>query len=103
MVAECGIRPPQERVSERIREQTVDVLLPQMVEQLLEVPKIILQDRILQQTVKQIADRSEAKRADLAEAEKSLAASMESQAVSKSSHTQVASDHEASGRAFADE
>ena len=53
--------------------------------------------------MKQIADRSEAKRADLAEAEKSLAALMASQAVSKSSHTQVASDHEASGRAFADE
>ena len=79
------------------------VLLPQMVEQLLEVPKIIPQDRILQQTVKQIADHSEAKRADLAEAEKSLAALMASQAVSKSSYTQVASDHEASGRAFADE
>ena len=74
-----------------------------MVEQLLEVPKIIPQDRILQQTVKQIADRSESKRADLAGAEKSLAALMASQAVSKSSHTQVASDHEASGRAFADE
>ena len=74
-----------------------------MVEQLLEVPKIILQDRILQQTVKQITDRSEAKRADLAEAEKCVAALMASQAVSKSSYTQVASDHEASGRAFADE
>ena len=77
--------------------------LPQMVEQLLEVPKIIPQDRILQQIVKQIADRSEAKRADLAKAEKSLAALMASQAVSKSSYTQVSSDHEASGRAFADE
>ena len=53
--------------------------------------------------MKQIVDRSEAKRADLAEAEKSLAALMTSQAVSKSSYTQVASDHEASGRAFADE
>ena len=80
-----------------------DAPVPQMAEQLLEVPKIIPQDRILQQTVKQIVDLSEAKRADLAETEKSLAAFMTSQAVSKSSYTQVASDHEASGRAFADE
>ena len=77
--------------------------VPQMAEQLLEEPKIIPQDRILQQTVKQIVDRSEAKRADLAEAEKSLAALMTSPAASKSSYTQVASDHEASGRVFADE
>ena len=53
--------------------------------------------------LKQIVDRSEARRGDLAEAEKSLAALMTSQAVSKSSYTQVASDHEASGRALADE
>ena len=53
--------------------------------------------------MKQIVDRSEAKRADVAEAEKSLAALMTSQAVSKSSCIQVASDHEASGRAFAGE
>ena len=92
-----------ERISERIREQIVDVLLPQMVEQLLEVPKIIPQDRILQQAAKQIADRSEAKRADLAKAEKSLAALMASQAAGKSSCTQVASDHEASVKVFAEE
>ena len=92
-----------ERISESIREQTVDVLLPQMVEQLLEVPKINPQDRILQQTAKQIADRSEAKRADLAKVEKSLAALMESQAADKSSCTQVASDHEASVKVFAEE
>ena len=53
--------------------------------------------------LKQIADRSEAKRDHLAEAEKSLTALMTSQAASKSSFTQVASDHEASGRVFADE
>ena len=77
--------------------------MSQIVEQLLEVPKIIPQVRILQRTMKQIVDCTEAKRADLAKAEKSLAASMASQAVSKSSYTQVASDHETSGRAFADE
>ena len=81
----------------------LDVPVPQMVEQLLEVPKIIPQDRILQQTVKQIVDRSEAKRADLAEAEKSLVTLVASQAASKSSCTQVASDHEASMKAFAEE
>ena len=86
-----------------VAERSCDALVPQMAEQLLEVPKIIPQDRILQQTMKQIADRSEAKRDHLVEAEKSLAALMTSQAVSKSSYTQVASDHEASGRAFADE
>ena len=99
MVAEhsCGSAEPS------VEGQILDALVPQMAEQLLEVPKIIPQDRIMQQTVKQIVDRSEAKRADLAEAEKSLAALMTSQAVSKSSYTQVASDHEASGRVFADE
>ena len=35
MVAERGETPLQERISKRIREQIVDVLLPQMVEQLL--------------------------------------------------------------------
>ena len=61
------------------------------------------EDHTPRQNPKQIVDHSEAKRADLAEAEKSLAALMTSQAVSKSSYTQVASDHEASGRVFADE
>jgi len=45
----------------------------------------------------------EAGKADLAEAEKSLAALVESQAVSKSSCTKVASDHEASVTSFAEE
>ena len=40
-------------------------LVPRKAEQWLEVPKIIPQDKILQQTAKQIADRLEAKR-DLA-------------------------------------
>ena len=81
----------------------LDALVPQMAERLLEVPKIIPQDRIQQQTVEQFVDSSEAMRANLAEAEKSLAALMTSQAVSKSSHTQVASDHEASVKVFAEE
>ena len=55
--------------------QILDALVPQMAEQWLEVPKIIHQDRILQQTVKQIADCLGAKRDHLAGAEKSLMAS----------------------------
>ena len=86
-----------------VAEHGLDAPIPLMAEQLLEVPKIVSQDRILQQTVKQIADRSEATRTDLAEAEKSLAALMTSQAVSKSSYTQVASGHEASVKVFAEE
>ena len=89
--------------SHMVAEHGLDVPIPLMAEQLLEVPKIVSQDRILQQTVKQIADRSEATRTDLAEAEKSLAALMTSQAVSKSSYTQVASGHEASVKVFAEE
>ena len=81
----------------------LNALVPKMAEQLLEVPKKIPQDRILQQTAKQIVVRSEAKQADLAEAEKSLVALMTSQAVNKSSYAQVPSDHEASRKAFADE
>ena len=81
----------------------LDALVPQMAERLLEVPKIIPQDRIQQQIVEQFVDSSEATRANLAEAEKSLAALMTSQAVSKSSYTQVASNHEASVKVFAEE
>ena len=50
-----------------VAEHGLDAPIPPMAEQLLEVPKIVSQDRILQQTVKQIADRSEATRTDLAE------------------------------------
>ena len=75
MVAERGTRPPPERISERIREQTVE----------------------------QFVDRSEAKRADIAKAEKSLSALMASQAAGKSSCTRVASDHEASVKVFTEE
>ena len=93
MVAERGTRPPPD----------VDTPVPQMAERLLEVPKIIPQDRIQQQTVEQFVDSLEVTRANLAEAEKSLAALMTSQAVSKSNYTQVASDHEASVKVFAEE
>ena len=42
--------------SQRSRRSTVDVLVPQAVEQVLEVPKIPSRDRILQCTVEQILD-----------------------------------------------
>ena len=93
MVAERGTRPPPD----------VDAPMPQMAEHLLEVPKIVSQDRILQQTVEQFVNRSEPKRADLAKAEKSLAALMASQTAGKSSRTQVVSDHEISVKVFAEE
>ena len=66
---------------QKIGEQPSDFLIekqnghvPQMAEQWLEVQKIIFQNRILQQTAKQIADRLKNER-DLERAEKSLMAS----------------------------
>ena len=93
MVAERGTRPPPD----------VDAPMPQMAEQLLEVLKIVSQDRILQQTVEHFVNHSEAKRADIAKAERSLAALMACQAAGKSSCTQVASDHVVSVKVFAEE
>ena len=54
MVAER--RAPQEQTCEKICEQIVDVHVPQVVEQVLKVPKISSRDRILQGTVEQIFD-----------------------------------------------
>ena len=81
----------------------LDAPVPQMAERVLEVPKIIPQDRILQQTVEQFVDRSEATRAYLSGADKSLVTLVASQAAGKSSCTQVASDHEAFVKVFAEE
>ena len=46
----------QERISERIREQTVDVHVPRVVEQVSEVPKTSSRDRTLQCAAEQIPD-----------------------------------------------
>ena len=46
----------QERISERIREQTVDVHVPRVVEQVSEVPKIPSRDRILQCAADHVPD-----------------------------------------------
>ena len=46
----------QERICERIREQTVDVHVPRVVEQVLEVPKNSSQDRTWQRAVEQITN-----------------------------------------------
>ena len=56
MVAESGIPQPQEQIPERTCEQVVDVRMPQVVGQVLEVPKISSQDRDLHGTVEQILD-----------------------------------------------
>ena len=72
-VAELPKTPSRDRTLQGTVEPVRDVPVPRMVEQSLEIPKITPQDRILQGTVKQIVDSSEAKRADLAEAEKDLA------------------------------
>ena len=52
MVAERICGSPESSVEGQI----LDALVPQMAEQLLEVPKIVLQDQILQGTVEQILD-----------------------------------------------
>ena len=51
----------------------------------------------------EFASSLEAERADLAEAEKSLAAVLASEAASKNSCAQVVADHEVSVKAFAEE
>ena len=56
MVAEHGLPPLQERIPEWTCEQVVDVRMPQVVGQVLEVPKISSQDRDLHGTVEQIPD-----------------------------------------------
>ena len=60
MVAEHGCdRPwqaPQEETSEKICEQIVEVHVPQVVGQVLEVPKTASRDRTLQETVERVVD-----------------------------------------------
>ena len=56
MVADRGTSPPQERIPERTCEQVVDVRVPQVVEQVLEVPKTARRDRTLQDTVERVLD-----------------------------------------------
>ena len=46
----------RDRISQHTIEQTLDVPMPEMVKQLVEVPKIISQNRIQQLTMKQIVD-----------------------------------------------
>ena len=56
MVAEHGVPPPQEQIPEKTCEQVVDVRMPQVIGQVLEVPKISSQNRDLHVTVEQIPD-----------------------------------------------
>ena len=56
MVAERGVWPPQEQIPEKICEQIVDVHVPQVVGQVLEVPKTACRDRSLACTAEEILD-----------------------------------------------
>ena len=56
MVAERGTPLPQKQTSEKICEQIVDVHVPQIVGQVLEVPKTACRDRSLECTAEQILD-----------------------------------------------
>ena len=47
---------PQERISERIVEHIVDVPVPQMQEQIVEVIKVIPQELVSERIVEQIVD-----------------------------------------------
>ena len=49
---------PQDRTLQCTAEQILDVLVPEMVKQLVEVPETVSQDRIQQRTVEQIVDAS---------------------------------------------
>ena len=46
----------QDRILQSIREQFLDVAVPRMIEQFVDVPKIVFQDRIRQRTFEQFAD-----------------------------------------------
>ena len=46
----------KDQILQSTREQILDVLVPQMIEQLVDVPKFISQDRIQRQTAAQIID-----------------------------------------------
>ena len=56
----CPRSSSRDRTLQCAAEQNPNVPVPEMVTQLLEVPKIIPQDRILQQTVEQVASNREA-------------------------------------------
>ena len=57
MVAEHSVWPPQEQIPEKICEQIADVHVPQVVEQIIEVPKMAEQilDVLVPEMVEQLA------------------------------------------------
>ena len=99
MVAEHGPDAPVPQMAEqllevpkiisqcRILQQTLDILVPQVVEEILEVIKVILQERISERTAEQIVDVS---------GSESLAATLASEVASKNSCAHVTADHEVS-------
>ena len=101
MVAERGKRPPlQERISERIREQIVDAYVSQVLEQVTKSTKTSSRDRTLQRVVEQILDVPVPEMVNqLLEVPKIVPQDR----ILQQTVEQVASGHETSGRAFADE
>ena len=106
MVAEHGPDAPVPQMAEqllevpkiisqcRILQQTLDILVPQVVEEILEVIKVILQERISERIVEQIVDVS---------GSESLAATLASEVASKNSCAHVTADHEVSAKTSAEE
>ena len=106
MVAELGPDAPVPQMAEqllevpkiisqcRILQQTLDILVPQVVEEILEVIKVILQERISERIVEQIVDASSSE---------SLAATLASEVASKNSCAHVTADHEVSAKTSAEE
>ena len=78
----------------RILQQTLDILVPQVVEEILEVIKVILQERISERIVEQIVDVS---------GSESLAATLASEVASKNSCAHVTADHEVFAKTSAEE
>ena len=102
MVAEPGVRDMAAMYSEDLPlnisgkdlQQTLDILVPQVVEEILEVIKVILQERISERIVDQIVDMS---------GSESLAATLASEVASKNSCAHVTADHEVSAKTSAEE
>ena len=101
MVAEPGVRDMAVMYSEDLPlnisgkdlQQTLDILVPQVVEEILEVIKVILQERISERIVDQIVDVS---------GSESLAATLASEVASKNSCAHVTADHEVPAKTLAE-
>ena len=93
-MAEQLLEVPKIKSQCRILQQTLDILVPQVVEEIHEVIKVILQERISERIVEQIVDVS---------GSESLAAKLASEVASKNSCVHVTEDHEVSAKTSAEE